>query len=187
MNIRYKLRGKSIKKLIPLLFIASTSPTFCAQISWHFSPDFLTQYKPPQVIAPATHITPADALPVQLAQDASILSYENAQRTINIATILFAAIKIYERYQTIGTTTEPNMNDYQLIAAVKGIITSLCPDMLQSIGAYSFFLVDSTAIVFKALVYKTIAKLLLLCAQGDLSDLIGSIAQSGVHAAKLLF
>lgn len=175
-----------------MLLITSTGPMLCRQnifkSSWHFSPDFLTQYKPQQVSPHESSLfnSTSDALPIQLTKDTSIFSYENAQRAINIATIIFATIKIYERYQTIGATARPTTNDYQLISAIKKIIASLCPDMLQSMGAYGFFLIDSTTIVFKALVYKTIARLLLLCAHGDLSDLIGSIAHGGIHTAKLL-
>ena len=165
--------------------------------SWHFSPDFLAQYKPHQApeleaLQPApqslhTYQPLASEPQLLVARPASLFSYENAQRMINIATIIFATIKIYERYQAIGITAQPNMNDYQWLASMKKMIASLCPDMLQTMGAYGFFLIDSTAIVFKALVYKAIAKLLLLCAHGDISDLIGSIAHGGVHTAKLLF
>lgn len=148
---------------------------------WQFSPDFLAQHVPKKttyntVYQPAhVPLYPSHTVP----QEPSLFSYENAQRMINIATIIFATIKIYERYQTIGVAT---VHDQSWTLA----LTSWCPAMLHSFGVYGNFLIDSTTIVFEALIYKAIAKLLLLCAHGDISDLIGSIAHSGIHTAKQL-
>jgi hypothetical protein len=158
--------------------------------SWHFSSEFLAQYKPQSASGcSGLQATPAhEALDVTYTpatKSESLLSYENAQRLINIATIIFATMQIYERYQIIGSATQPTVDDYQLIVAIKKLIAAWCPSIVQSAGVYGFFLVDSTAIVFKALVYKAIAKLLLLCVYGDISDLIGSIVHGGINTAKL--
>lgn len=55
-------------------------------------------------------------------------------------------------------------------------MTLFCPTIVQNIGIYGTFLFDSTAIICEALMYKTIAKLLLICAHGDLRDLFFSSA-----------
>lgn len=174
-----------IKKLIPIFLAILACNSSCYETvnkaHWQFSADFLAQHGPKN--APyGTVYQPAHVplhLPHTAPQESSLLSYENAQRMINIATIIFATIKIYERYQAIGVAP---VHDQSWTLA----LTSWCPAMLHSVGMYGNFLIDSTTIVFEALIYKAIAKLLLLCAHGDISDLIGSIADGGLHAAKQL-
>lgn len=188
------MQGVTIINLTFLLLASCAMPTICQQSvskpSWHFSPDFLVHYKPQETPTPGAYQfsgPQTDTIPIQSYKDFSWFSYENAQRAVNIATIIFATIQIYERYQTIGFAPEQSPNDYQVIIAIKKIIASLCPEIIQHMSSYGFFLVDSTAIVFKALVYKAIARLLLVCAYGDLSDFMSSITHGGFNALKVLF
>lgn len=150
--------------------------------NWQFASAFLAQHQPKKTFYKSTY-PPKQSNQCTKTQSRSLFSLENTQRVISIATIIFATIKIYERYQTIGA---PWQHDQSWTLAVKQYLVSWCPSVLHSIGIYGAFLVDSTAIVFQALIYKTIAQLLLLCAYGDITDVISSLAQGGAYTVKKL-
>ena len=165
---------------------------------WQFSPLFLAHYKPQEIgghpiyqtIQPPlfTHLT-APHYPQEpsiIQANSSLFSHENAQCMVNIAAIVFATIKIYQRYETLHLKLPTALNDQSWASAIKTMIISSCPSILQSASTNGVFLIDSTTIIFEVLIYKSIAKLLLLCAYGDIVDLLRSIAHGGFNTAKQL-
>lgn len=155
--------------------------------NWQISPAFIAAHNQ-EYSAPCIPLMQKKASDNDEHKDETssfLLSYDNAQRLITIATIIFATVKIYERYQLIGVSA-PQIPDPSWTDTIKNYLIALCPAPLHSVGIYGAFCIDSTTIVFEALIYKTIGKLLLMCAYGDISDLLGSVVHGGVHAAKLL-
>lgn len=185
-----------IKKGICIVLTIFFHQYGCAQNtahgSWRFSPEFLACYQQQKTenistINSAHHeayITTNATQEKALTTPSILFSYENAQHLINIAAIIFAAIKIYQRYETINITPSANNDNTSWSLSLKNIMPSILPSILYNISIYGSFLTDSTKIVFQALVYKTIAKLLLLCAHGDITDVLKSVFDGGRYAVK---
>lgn len=105
----------------------------------------------------------------------SLFTYENAYTALNVATMSYVAYEIYRLYTAMINPSQAIKTDESsfIIKAFKEILLFLCPQFLQNIGRIGLFFIDSFAIVVQALLYKTIAKLIILCGQGDIVDLLG--------------
>jgi len=149
---------------------------------WQFSADFLEQQdEKPQPHSWLTLEHPKQETLPSAPKQASWFTVNNAHKIINIATLMYACIKIYKRYQQIDATTPPSEGEYMLMKKLKQLMLYVCPQFIQTIGSHGVFFIDSVEIIFKALIYKTLAQLVVLCGSGNIFDLIGYGLQKAAH------
>jgi len=108
------------------------------------------------------------------------LTVENAHKVINIATLTYVCIKIYNRYHEVYTLPVAQ-NSSLMVGTLKQIVNSICPQFIQTIGTHGCFLIDSVEIAFKGLIYKTVAQLIVLCGSGNIVDFMACGLQKAAH------
>jgi hypothetical protein len=91
------------------------------------------------------------------------LNIQNVHRIINSAAFIFAAAKLHQEYLRLFIDPKNSPKE--------GSLSLFYPHIMQAFQAHVSFLGYSIAIALQTLCYKTIARLLLLCAYGDLRDL----------------
>src|SRR3990167_9078269 len=99
-----------------------------------------------------------------------LVSFDTAEKLIDLIALGYASKKVYERYQLIGA---PNPTPTGLLSS---IIAKIYPVSLTCLEARSKFILDSSLIIIETLAYKTLAKLILLCGKGDLRDVAKQVA-----------
>ena len=105
----------------------------------------------------------------------SALSYDTAQILLNIATLSYVCYSLYHEYSAyryeLQHPTEPTSFIEQII---RYHIRLLFPQATFTFGTHFTFFIRSFGMIILAIGYKTIAKLILIAAHGDLFDFIGS-------------
>lgn len=154
--------------------ISTTKP------QWHFSSQFLTTYYHQEAHPPEQQsVVPPD--PEKPSASSSFLSQATIEKAINIIACTYAFAQIYNRYQAMHAP--PGVDD-SWTGSLKNALSSLCPALIQTIGSHGMLFIDSTEIVFETLVYKAIAKLIVLCAYGDIGDFIKSAMSTTSSIAR---
>lgn len=101
----------------------------------------------------------------------SAIDTEDINSLINIASLGYILFKICNNYQEMYIDQAPNTaHDSYLLQTLKNIIFSISPTFLINFGKHSQFFINSVAIMLTALIYKTIAKLIIWSANSDLAD-----------------
>ncbi|MDR3550881.1 MAG: hypothetical protein P4L31_05665 [Candidatus Babeliales bacterium] len=111
------------------------------------------------LIAQETHET--DEQPIPTPQ--SLLSTANAYQLIDSVTIGYTFINIYGAYQTLHSTHQSSS------------IMSLM------LGKHITFFMSCLETTCKALLYKTVAQCIVLCAEGNIIDLVSGGLQKVAH------
>lgn len=158
---------------------------------WQFSEDLMQQTPYSQqapIIAPTQgHLTLAQLQEPQENEN-SFIDSKNIHSALNVATLCYVLFQIYKTYQDIYMHDGPlkqNADSY-LMQAIKGLIIYLSPQFLINLGNHSQFLISSLAITLTALVYKTILKLIILSAEGDILDFLGGVAARLIKLIKTI-
>lgn len=106
-------------------------------------------------------------------------TYERCSAMINLAAAAYATHKIYHCYR-FG----------KMRASLKSelFLYRFYPEYLKNLEDGGAFFVDATAVLVETLIYKTVAKLMLVCAMGDLSDVVeqGIIRTKKIVSALVL-
>lgn len=180
----------ALRHQILLIFYSASIP--CAATSkrpWQFSEDIMlqtpySQHLPISKPPAQTHYSFAQ-IASQNIENNNIIDNESLQSVVNITSLVYVLFQIYKTYQEIYVNPGQILenNDSYLMQTVRSMIVYACPQFLISLGKHSQFLISSLAITLTVLIYKTIIKLILLSADGDILDFFGAIA---ARLAKIL-
>ncbi len=92
-------------------------------------------------------------------------SYETLDKIINAVALISALIRISYRYCTLNKQT----NDETSI--LNKILKYIVPSFVSSLHIKTILIKNAGIITLETIVYKTIAKMLVYCAKGDVYDL----------------
>lgn len=175
------------KNLLILLTVLFYEKIFTRQ--WQFSPFFLefNQTTTPIKIEQYSHhniqLNPDDD-----TQDNHITSYcsydgkpqtnqplsltrQEFYKCINILSMLYASIKIIKQYNNIYVQTIPDTSQNSfIISKLKNFSAYMCPQFLKKLNKHGQFFINSLEIIIETLIFKYIAKLIILCGSMDILD-----------------
>lgn len=140
--------------------------------AWHFSPAFLDQAQGNTILqnAPNNHVaspTSAETLSdVPTTEQMPWLCYTNAYTAVDLIALSYMAYQLGMLYKATNDTHASNQSWLASIAR------TFCPTLLSTMSARLLLIMQITGLALETLTYKTLAKLVLLCGQGDLFDLL---------------
>lgn len=148
--------------------------------AWHFNPDFLAQAHNNSTVEPI-HIanTCTENKPEQPPTDAQpekpLMSYATAHKAIDVMALSYVLYGMAKLYMQSKDTANIQQSWFT------SIVQSACPSILTHVGSRIVLIAQLLGIIIETLTYKTIAKLILLCGQGDLFDIFKQHTKKGGH------
>lgn len=99
----------------------------------------------------------------------SLLSFKNAHTALDYGAFAYALYHVGILYKN----PSPNPANQSLIATfLKKNIEYICPTFIKQTGSQAIFICQALGVIGETLLYKTIAKLILLCGDGDILDVL---------------
>ncbi|MCX5922306.1 MAG: hypothetical protein NTX86_03185 [Candidatus Dependentiae bacterium] len=182
----------------PVLHSSKSGVEGLQERAWQFSADFLQHYQAgskieePMISLPLSTQKPDlnDWLIIQTPEhlpppsSSSWITYEKAHTLINITTMGYVLMKIYQRYNQLYAANQSADNSYAITKLFKNGLSYICPQFIQSLGTQGIFFVDSIQIIGTAFLYKTIAQCVIFCTSGNIFDLLRSIAHKNCRSRQ---
>jgi hypothetical protein len=112
---------------------------------------------------------------------------EHLEMLLNVATVAYAAFHIYKRYKVLNKPA-PIIRRSFVGSLLNNVYTHMFPPTIQKSFMQGNFCLEALGIVIEALLYKTVAQLIIICGSGSIMDVVEMGVVRGkkiVHAALL--
>lgn len=169
----FKAKHIVLKSLIIVILALCTTVSMIGQQSKTAQKTFLSD-KLQKILEKYPYIQSISQKPAQ-AQN-SLLNYNNTLTALNMATLCYICHELYREYRMYSYALEHQTEPDSLIERfIVHHINLLFPNLEITFGLHFTFFIRAASIIILAMLYKTLAKLVLMAWHGDLFDFISSM------------
>ena len=99
-------------------------------------------------------------------QKKQLLSIQRTHTMVDIAALFYVIYHIALLYNQSNNTNPQDLNWFTKC------VKAICPTSIANLSAHALFVTRAFGIAIETLVYKTLARLIVLCAHGDIFNLL---------------